>query len=172
MSVVHALVHTTGVVLGREYIPLEVAYCDVTGIEHCFLLQSPISFREAQRIYPNSLPDAIMSTQTGVTVATVRQFMHARNSTLQSVLKQSDIVFGFKGDSYQKSFIEQMHLPHIVNVEQLLVPSLHRLRSMYPHLVIPDCTFHVKPSRCALSAVRLLVAYMMEQNLILPLGQQ
>lgn len=171
MSVVHALVHTTGVVLGREYVPLEVAYCDVTGYEYCFLLRSPMSFRVAQTNYPYVQPDARMSTHNGVTLDTVRQFVHDRISILKDVLKRSDIVFGYKGESHQKKFLDLMDVPHTVNVERFLVPSLFILRQLYPYMVVTDCPYHVTISRCAFSAVRMLITYMMEQNLVLPISQ-
>lgn len=170
---VQALVHTTGVVLGRDYIPLEVAYLDVTGVECVFLLTSPLSFQEARNAFPNIRPDAKMSTQDGSSLDTVRNFLHTRTAILQKILRRSDVVFGYKGDSYQKTFLNRMHLSHTRNVETLSVPSLPKLLRMYWYVVFPDsCPHHVTSSRCARTAVHVLFAYMLHQNLILPIAQQ
>jgi len=169
---VHALVHTTGVVLGHDYIPLEVAYIDATGFEYGFQLTSPLSFQEAKDTFPDIRPDAKMSTRDGSTLDDVRDFLHTRYAILQRLLSRSDIVFGYKGNSYQKTFLNQMHLPHTCNVETLLVPSIPKLRNAYPFVVFPDCPHHVNSSRCARTAVNVLFLYMAQQNLILPIGQQ
>ena len=169
---IHALVHTTGVVLGSNYIPLEVAYYDVTGFECAFLVKSPLSFQEAKASFPHIRPDVKMSTRDGLTLDRVRDFLQTRYLILHSLLgsSSSDIVFGHKGNSYQKTFLNQMHLPHTLNVETFLVPSLSQLRNMYPHVVFPDCPHHVTSSRCARTALHVLLIYMIQQNLILPIG--
>lgn len=172
MMAVHALVHTTGVVFDREYVPLEVAYLDVTGLAQDFLVKSPLSFREAKKRFPRIRPDAKMSTRDGFTLDDIRQFLLSRNAFLQKLLNRPDVVFGYKGDSYQKTFLDRMRLPHVLNVERFLVPTIARLRYMYPFLIFPECPHHVTSSRCARATVHLLFLYMTQQNLILSIGQQ
>lgn len=161
---VHAIVHTTGVVLGKTYVPLELAYVDVTGYEITLQLKSPMSFKDAKRHFPHARPDAIMSSYKGLTVDDVMHFLRSRYVQLQLECCQADIVFGCKGRSQMNVLIG---LPHVENLETVGVPSLKVLR--HPHTV--DCPLHVAPTpKCARYTVRLLASYVFQQNGILPLG--
>lgn len=171
---VHAIVHTTGVVLGKQYIPLEFAYYDVTHFEGSFLLTSPFTLQEALQTFPHAQPDAKMCKHEGYSLVNIKNFLYARYYDLQKALGPVNIIFGYKGDGYQKQFLLQMNLPSIVNVETMNVPSLYTLRRMYPQVVTQyqDCVHHDKPTKCAMMSVSLLAVYMCQHNLILPLSQQ
>ncbi|GFT75869.1 uncharacterized protein NPIL_18891 [Nephila pilipes] len=168
---VHALIHTTGVVLDKQYIPLELSYVDVTGYEIYFHLKSPYSYDETIRQFPHARPDVIMTTKHGTSLANVLHFLQARYHQLQEQFPNTIIVFGCKGNSYQMQVLRQTGLPHLVNVEEFGVPSLKMLAQFYPFIVVPSCPCHVKPSKCARLAVLLLACYMFQQNVILPFGQ-
>ncbi|GFX70873.1 uncharacterized protein TNCV_1688561 [Trichonephila clavipes] len=165
---VHALIHTTGVVLDRQYIPLELGYVDVTGYEIFFQVTSPYSYSEAIKLFPYARPDAIMTTLNGTPLANILHFLQVRYHQLQAQFPDTDIVFGCKGNSYQMNILRQTKLPHLINVEMYGVPSMRRLTLMYPHIVADSCPWHVRPSKCVRFATRLLALYMFQQHVILP----
>lgn len=163
----HALIHTTGVVLGKKYFPLELAYLDVTGYEIHFLLNSPYTYNEAIRTFPHARPDVLMTTLRGTGLSSVLQFLRVRHRHLREIFPDTPIVFGCKGNSLQMDVLKQTELPHLVNVETLGVPSLKVLAQTFPYLVFSSCSWHVKFSKCALVAVRLIAAHVFQQNPIL-----
>lgn len=168
---VHALIHTTGVVLGKKYLPLELAYLDVTGYEIHFLLNSPYSYTEAIQRFPHASPDAVMTTYRGNDLSSVLHFLRVRHRQLQEIFPNTPVVFGCKGNSLQMDILKQTELPHVINVETLGVPSLKVLAQTFPHLVFPSCSWHVKLSKCARVAIRLIAAYMFQQNTVLSVSQ-
>lgn len=169
--IVHALIHTTGVILGNEYFPLEMAYIDVMGYETTIHIKSPIDFMTAQREYPNARPDAVMSKYMGVSTNQWKQFLKRQYESLQAQCGTPHIVFGCKGNSNQMQVLKQADIPIVVNMETLNMPSLAALKNMYPHLVLPNCPWHVKPTdKCARLSVVLMA--MFQQNSVLPLSQQ
>ncbi|GBN19807.1 hypothetical protein AVEN_267429-1 [Araneus ventricosus] len=167
---VHALIHTTGVVFGKKYVPLELAYLDVTGYEIHFLLNSPYSYTEAIQQFPHASPDVLMTTCRGMALDNVLHFLRLRHQQLQETFPDTPIVFGCKGNSLQMDVLKQTNLPHLINVETLGVPSLKVLAQTFPHLVFPSCSWHVKFSKCARVAIRLIAAYVFQQNTILSVG--
>lgn len=157
---VHALVHTTGVVLEKKYFPLELAYWDVTGYEIHFLLNSPYSYSNLIQRFPHASPDALVTTDRGTSLSSILHFLRVRHQQLRETFPNTAIVFGCKGNNMQMDILKQTNLPHLVNVETLGVPSLKVLSLMFPHLVLPSCSWHVKQSKCARVAVHLVATYM------------
>lgn len=158
----HAIIHTTGVVLGKTYVPLELSYIDVTGYEIHLQITSPMSYHEATTQYSHIRPDAIMSTYRGVALDKVISFLNIRYQQLQQQFPDTLIVFGHKGNGTQLQFLQQTQIPHLENVEQLGVPALHILAEMYPSVTIPPCSLHVKCFKCSRAAVRLIAAHMFQ----------
>lgn len=156
---VHALVHTQGVVLGNKYIPLELAYIDVTGYEIYFSITSPLTYFEAKRLYPHCRPDAFMSTRSGVPYPAALQFLRQRYETLV-LLFGDDVRFGHKGPTYQKEILLRAGLDdRLVNVEAFGVPNLKRLYLQHPM------------RRCSLHSARL-VWNVLHQQQVLAFSQQ
>ncbi|GFS81002.1 uncharacterized protein NPIL_467691 [Nephila pilipes] len=110
---VYALIHTTGVVLDKQYIPLELSYVDVTGYEIYFHLKSPYSYDETIQQFPHARPDVIMTTKHGTPLANVLHFLQVRYHQLQEQFPNTIIVFGCKGNSYQMQVLRQTGLPHL-----------------------------------------------------------
>lgn len=164
---VHALVHTTGVILEKKYVPLELAYWDVTGYEIHFLLNSPYSYSDTIRRFPHASPDVLVTIDRGTSLSSVLHFLRVRHQQLQQTFPNVEIVFACKGNNMQMDVLKQAHLQHIVNVETLGVPSLRVLSQMFPNFVFFGCSWHIKYGKCARSAVRLIAAYMLQQNFIL-----
>ncbi|GFY48568.1 hypothetical protein TNIN_18451 [Trichonephila inaurata madagascariensis] len=73
---VHALIHTTEVVLNRQYIPLELGYVDVTGYEIFFQVTSSYSYSEVIKLYPYARPDAIMMLLNGTPLVNILHIVY------------------------------------------------------------------------------------------------
>ncbi|GIY89222.1 uncharacterized protein CEXT_656621 [Caerostris extrusa] len=164
---IHAFVHTQGVVFGRNYIPLEVAYMDVTGAVVHFRIKSPMSFMEAKRNFPHIRPDVIMCKETGVDYVYALEMLRQHVQRLMDVFQTSHIVVGYKGDSFQPQILLHAGIQHMVNVEKFNVPALRHLGQTYD----PNCPFHKYPtSKCAHRAVHL-VWQMLHQKHVSTFGQ-
>lgn len=169
MSAIHALVHTTGVFMGRHYFALEMSYWDITGNGQTFQIKSPVHYYQLVKDYPHARPDAVMSTVHGCSQQDVGQFLRLCYAHLQERLGISDVVFGYKGPN-QRDFLLRHGISNIIDVGTIGVPSLSMLKQLY---VSPPCALHVSPySKCALAAVQSIAAYMFQQNLILLFTQQ
>lgn len=151
---IHAVVHTQGVVLHRTYVPLELAYRDALGVEAHFLITSPISFSSMRKHYPHSRPDVVVVTDGGGTpYSSVLDFLKFRYACLANVFPR--VVFGYKGNSFQPQVLKDAGIPDAVNVERLGVPALRR------HGTTTDdtCRWHCTGRRrkCALDALNQIL---------------
>lgn len=153
---VHAIVHTTGVTLGRSYVPLEFAYTDSLGFQAHFLITSSIGFYEARRRFPHcGDPDVFMSTRAGSSIARVHKFLRKRYAVLSKSLG-SRVAFGYKGNGFQARFLVDAGIPNIINLETLGVPPLPTLAQSHPR---KHCPWHPSArNKCARHAVEMLVA--------------
>lgn len=151
----HAIIHTKGVVLGETYIPLELAYKDVTGLLCHFLITSPMTFSKMRRCYPNCRPDVEVTTQGGTSYSDALSFLRSRYNFLQTVYPHEPIVFGFKGQNYQPKILIDAGIPNRVNVEVFGVPPLQRNVT-----VESSCVLHKgNPNKCALVALNQIVSH-------------
>lgn len=150
----HALVHSVGVVLGNTYVPLELAYSDVTGYHVNFLITSPINFAKIRRLYPSSRPDAIVTTTDGVPYSCVLAFLKQRQETLRAQFGTPVVVFGYKGSSYQSNVLKDAGIAHHLNVETLGVPKL----THHEH----TCPWHKGPSKCAAAALNQMLTHLLK----------
>lgn len=153
---ISALVHSQGTVFQNQYIPLEIAYVDVTGVHVCFLIKSPLSFWDAARIDPNMKKSlhVVMTTRDGVRYSEVERFLSERYTVLKDVFGPS-VLFGYKGQSYQKNVLGD--IPSI-NLETLGCPSLRQLQTRFPNLQ-RNCPYHLYPNqKCARHVLQLLLA--------------
>lgn len=164
MDHIHALVHTQGVVVTNKYIVLEFAYRDVTGVvEHC-LVKSPLSFRDAKRKDFRIRPDVIMTNEHGVPYASVLNFVCNQYYRLRNVLRVENVVFGFKGNSYQPKILRDAGLSSIVNIEDLGgIPSLKTLTLEGNG----GCPFHARNSlKCAKRATDFIWNVLQQQKIL------
>lgn len=172
---IHAFIHTQGVVLDKKYHPLELAYVDVLGHEAHFLITSPLSFAEAKQNHLHVRPDAIMTTKAGVTYSTACRFLRERQHVLSVQLNTPEIRFGHKGAGNQTPLLKAAGLLHLSNVEVYRVPSLRVLEQMWGPSILPPrgiCPYHAHPlSKCAFRAVRL-VWYVLHHNHVLTSSHQ
>lgn len=166
----HALVHTQGVVLGKQYIPLELGYIDVTGYEIHFQITSPLSYSKAKRFYKSFIPDAIMTTRQGQPYSDVLRFLRERYHELSRLYKTPEIYFGYKGRSYQPTVLRDAGLERVINVDTLGLPALRHLATSY-NVGQFTCPFHNQSFKCARLAVRL-IWYALQQNRVSTLCQQ
>lgn len=168
MTTVQAILHTTGVVLGKRYVPLELSFTDATGFNIHFHLNSPLSYREAITLFPHARPDAIMTTQNGISFEEVVRFLQFRYRELLDQFPR--VVVGCKGGGYQMQVLRSTQLPDTVDLDTLGVPSLKTLSSANP--LVCNCSWHTVTRKCSRVAIQLLANYVFQQKLILPLGQQ
>lgn len=148
----HALVHTQGVVLGKTYIPLELAYLDVLGGRAHFLITSPLNYSKMKRLYPNARPDVLVTTVKGVAYSEVLNYLKQRFQVLSSTFPSTPIVFGYKGDSYQPQVLLDAGIPNRVNVERFGVPALKVTDNI--------CYWHKGNRRkCALAALEQILSH-------------
>lgn len=150
----HALVHTQGVVLGNTYLPLEIAYRDVLGGHAHLLITSPLNYSKMKRLYPNASPDVLVTTVHGVAYSEVLRFLKLRFQILASTFPATTpILFGYKGNSYQPRVLLDAGIPNRVNVEDFGVPAL---------LPTTDrtCPWHKGNRRkCALAALEQILSH-------------
>lgn len=140
---IHAVVHTQGVVLNRTYVPLELAYRDVLGVQAHFLITSPISFSRMRKLYPNSRPDVLVLADQGTPYSSVLNFLKFRYDCLHNVYPQT--VFGYKGNSFQPQVLKDAGIPFILNLEKFGIPAIIRSGT---------CPWHIGNQRkCALAAL-------------------
>lgn len=116
---IQAIVHTQGVVLGRTYVPLELAYCDHLGHWAHFLITSPISYSKMRRHYPHARPDVMVVTEGGTPYSQVLQYLKWRSESLGK-----DATFGYKGESYQPQVLEDAGIHNRINVEKWIEGAL------------------------------------------------
>lgn len=121
-----AIVHTKGVVLGDKYVPLELAYCDVTGLLSCFHITSPMNYSKMRKCYPLARPDVEVTTSGGIIYSDVLKYLKDRYEFLQNLFPNTEIVFGYKGGSFQPNILKDAGIRNIMNVEQLGVPTVNR----------------------------------------------
>lgn len=144
---IHAIVHTQGVVLGRTYMPLELAYWDITNFRAHFIITSPINYYKMRRLYPHSRPDVMMITDGGTPYSEVLRFLRNRYLYLQQILAPR-IVFGYKGESFQPQVLRDAGIPDRVNLEVYGVPPLKHENAN------GACPWHKgNRSKCALVAL-------------------
>lgn len=157
---VHAIVHTQGVVLGRHYHPLELAYADRLGHVAHLLIASPIRYSDMKRQYPRSFPDVLMSVEGGASYSSVLSFLQGRYRLLQRAYPSSDIVFGYKGQSYQSDILRDAGLSNTVNLESLgRMPRLDHRTRYHPY-----CPWHRGHSKCALDAVARILSFLRDST--------
>lgn len=120
----HALVHTQGVVLGKTYIPLELAYWDCLGESVHLLITSPLNYSKMKRLYPKARPDVLVTTVEGVPYSRVLDYLKWRFEVLSNAFPSIPILFGHKGNSYQPRVLLDAGIPNRINVETLGVPAL------------------------------------------------
>ena len=141
----HALIHTQGVVLGKKYVTLELAYQDVMGIRAHFHIRSPLNYSAMRKFYPNARPDVVVITEGGTSYAEVIHFLKLRFRRLSNELGPY-VIFGYKGESYQPQVLRDAGIPHIMNVEKFGVPALK--------VTDKACYLHKRnESKCALVAL-------------------
>lgn len=149
----HALVHTQGVVLGKTYLPLELAYRDVLGESAHFLITSPLNYSKMKRLYPHARPDALVSTAEGVPYSRVLDYLKLRYQILSFAFPSTPVFFGYKGESYQPRVLLDAGIPNRVNVERYGVPSLRRTTASSD-----TCRWHKGNRRkCALAALEQIL---------------
>ena len=151
----HAITHTKGVVLNKTYIPLELAYQDVTGLLCHFHITSPMTYSKMRRMYPHCRPDVEVSINHGIPYSEVLKFLKNRHESLQQMYPYTSIIFGYKGEMYQPQILKDAAIPNIVNVERYGVPPLHPV-------IINDifCSLHKgNLNKCALVALNQIVSF-------------
>lgn len=156
-----ALVHTQGVVLGSSYVPLEMAYVDVLGVQAHFLITSPISFTAMRKFYPHSRSDVTLITDGGTPYSHVLEFLRTRYQCLLLLLLQAEssaVVFGYKGGSYQPQILRDAGIPSIFNIEEWGDDSVPAL----PPPPRATCPFHPPTrfrSKCAAAAIEAMLRH-------------
>lgn len=154
----HAIIHTKGVVLNNIYVPLELAYCDVTGYFYHFHITSPLNYSEMRRQYGPVRPDVQVSVTSGTRYLDVLQFLRNRYDILQTLYPKDQIFFGYKGEKYQPKVLKDAEIPHIVNVETLGVPPLKEIKITDNFAF--SCPLHKgRLDKCALLALRRILSY-------------
>jgi hypothetical protein len=157
---IDAFVHTQGVVWGDRYVVLEFSYFDRTGAQLTALVRSPAPYRRAKCMFPTSLePDAIVSTRYGMSYSQLLAFLAERYRLLQSE-SQQQVVFGYKGSTYQPNVLRASGVPCIFNVERWGLPSLAQLAKSHPEVSMRvRCPHHVRPGfdKCSEIAARLVL---------------
>lgn len=144
LKMIHALVHTQGVVLGRTYLPLELAYQDVLGVRAHFHIVSPLNYSKMRRLYPHARPDVTVVTEGGTPYSEVLAFLKMRFRYLSSHFPH--VMFGYKGECYQPQVLNDAGIPHKVNIETFGVPTLQK--------TLNSCRWHKgSPSKCAVAAL-------------------
>lgn len=138
---ISAIVHTQGVVLKSSYVPLELAYIDVLGVQAHFHINSPIPYSAMRKFYPNARPDVIVITDGGTPYSQVLEFLKNRFQFLSTL--HPDTVFGYKGASFQPQVLRDAGIASIVNLEEFGVPPLSRSFS---------CPWH-RRGKCAVAAL-------------------
>lgn len=143
-----ALVHTQGVVLGKTYIPLELAYRDVLGESAHFLITSPLNYSKMKRLYPHARPDVLVTT--GVPYSRVLDYLKLRYQILSATFPS--VIFGYKGESYQPRVLLDAGIPNRVNVERYGVPTLQTTTNN------GTCRWHKgNRHKCALAALEQIL---------------
>ena len=142
---IHALVHSQGVVLGRTYFALELAYEDVTGKRAHFLINSPICYSKMRQCYPHARPDVVVTRKGGTPYFKVLNYLRFRYRSLCKRWGDA-VLFGYKGKSYQPKVLQNAGIPRIFNVEKLGVPALQITNNA--------CRWHKSTlSKCAVIAL-------------------
>lgn len=153
---VHALIHTQGVVLNRTYIALELAYQDVSGFRTHFIITSPISFSKMKQKYRHVHADVLVTTHSGTPYSNVIQFLKDRQAFLRLYCKTDRICFGFKGNSYQPQILRDAGIADTINVEIFeVVPPLAHSGIWHPH-----CSWHKSRGKCALVALEHILFHL------------
>lgn len=164
-----ALTHTEGVVLNNTYFVLELAYQDILGIHQHFLIQSPVSFKTARKFneHLNCSLEVIMCTygefkhRKVYKMSEILHFLNFRYALLKHYYG-SNILFGYKGRSFQKNILEQCNIPNI-NIERFGIPSIKTLMFYYPNIK-RNCVYHIYDSnKCAEHILRLINEYFNEK---------
>lgn len=153
-----ALVHTQGVVLGSSYVPLEMAYVDVLGVQAHFLITSPISFTAMRKFYPHSRSDVTLVTEGGTPYSHVLEFLRTRYQCLLLLQAPSAaaVVFGYKGGSYQPQILRDAGIPSIFNIEKWgSGAALPALPPPPPLHTAAACPFHPPRFRSKCAAVAI-----------------
>lgn len=140
-----ALVHTQGVVLDSQYVPLEMAYLDALGGRAHVHITSPISFTAMRKFFPHSRSDVTVITEGGTSYRQVLAFLRDRFQLLSYHLGPT-VAVGYKGASYQPQILRDAGIPSLVNVETLGVPALTS--------AVGECPWH-RGSRSKCAAVAL-----------------
>lgn len=146
---IHALVHSQGVVLGSTYYALELAYEDVTGTRAHFHITSPLGYYKMRRCYPHARPDVLVIAKGGTPYSKVLDFLKRRFRYLRDCWGEA-VVFGYKGESYQPQVLRDAGISRIINVEKLGVPALR--------ITDNACSWHKRTlSKCALVALNQIL---------------
>lgn len=127
---VQALIHTTGVVLGSTYIPLEFSYCDILGYKTHQLITSPINYSKIRRLYPYTRPDVHVTIKDGIPYSEVIRFLKSRYEYLLKEIGYC--TFGYKGESYQTKILRDANILDSVNIEIFNVPKLNHTHTQCP----------------------------------------
>lgn len=153
-----ALVHSQGIVVDKKFYALEIAYIDVTGYRRVFLVNSPFTFHDIRYMYPKLRIHVLMTRYDGTSYGDVVKFLKQRYEHLSQQFPNTSIVFGHKGESYQKNVLESARVPRI-NIEKYGVPSLSELENMFPEITV-SCPNHVGiyKNKCAYRCTLLLEA--------------
>lgn len=151
----HAITHSKGVVLGKRYVPLELAYRDVTGTIVNFQITSPMTFSKMRKCFPRCRPDSKVCVDSGIAYSDVLLFLKDRYDFLQQLFPSEPIVFGYKGEYYQPIILRDAGIPNIVNVEKFGMPPLK------PVLTSDiSCDLHKgNLNKCALVALDQIASY-------------
>lgn len=152
---IHALVHTQGVVLGNTYVPLELAYRDCLGERAHLLITSPLNYSKMKRLYPNARPDVLVTTVEGVAYSQVLDYLKRRFQVLSHTFPSSPVLFGYKGNSYQPRVLLDAGIPNRVNVEKFGVPALQVVSG------IDTCPWHKgnRHRKCARAALEQILSH-------------
>lgn len=152
----HAIIHTKGVLLNKIYVPLELAYHDFTGEICHFHIQSPMTYSAMRKFFPNARPDVYVTTTDGTPHPNVLGFLKTRQTYLRSLLpSEVPVVFGYKGENFQPQILKEAGIENIVNVETFGVPPLDR------H-VQPSSVCHLHKgnlNKCALVALKQIASH-------------
>lgn len=148
---IHAIIHTVGVVLGKTYIPLELSYQDTCGCQAHFLINSPINYSKMRRYYPHSRPDAFVTMTEGVPYSEILWFLKNRHRYLENIF--GICIFGYKGNSYQTKVLDDANIMNRINLECLMVPRLNHIQD--------DCPWHKGPSKCSQAALKDILNHLM-----------
>lgn len=146
---IHAVVHTQGVVLGRTYFPLELAYQDALGTRAHLLITSPLPYAALRKLYPHSRPDVLVTTRGGIPYSQVLHFLRRRHQLLSTHFPS--VVFGYKGESYQPQILNDAGIAPRVNIETFGIPALRKTHEA--------CAWHrgSGPRKCARMALRQIL---------------